>query len=119
MGVVLEVCFFVFNVERVCLPVWRLIDNSESPGTRVVDSCGLSCWELYLGPLPELQMFLTTKPSISPASCGLLFFKRFTFKSFMGIECIAYFLSVCTCTTCVAGALRGQKRESDPLGLEL
>lgn len=37
----------------------------------------------------------------------------------MGIECIAYFLSVCTCATCVAGALRGQKRELDPLGLEL
>lgn len=28
-------------------------------------------------------------------------------------------LPVCMCTTCVPGALGGQKRASDPLGLEL
>ena len=49
------------------LPAYQF-EDARSSGTRVTDSCELSCgcWRLNLGPLEEQPVLLTAEPSFQP-----------------------------------------------------
>ena len=64
---IIFIYFYFMNIGVLTVCVC-LCEGVGSLGTRVTDSCGLSCgcWELNPGPLGEKLMLLTTEPPFQP-----------------------------------------------------